>query len=52
MIKEGVVGNNVITGPLQYLYWQSCLEATALNKFNEFAQQVGNETTAHLILVE
>jgi hypothetical protein len=52
VIKEGVAGNNVTTGPLQYQYWRTCLEGTALNKFNEFAQQVGNETTAHLVLVE
>ena len=52
VIKEGVTGNNVTTGPLQYQYWRTCLEGTALSKFNEFAQQVGNETTAHLLLVE
>ena len=43
-IKEGVNGNNVnTTGPLQYQYWWTCLEGTELNKFNEFAQQIGNE---------
>jgi hypothetical protein len=52
VIKEGVAGNNVTTGPLQYQYWRTCLDRTALNKFNEFAVQVGNETTAHLVLVE
>ena len=52
VIKEGVAGNNVTTGPLQYQYWRTCLEGTALNKFNEFAHQAGNETTAHLVLVE
>jgi hypothetical protein len=35
VIKEGVIGNNVTTGPLQYQYWRSCLDGTALNKFNE-----------------
>ena len=52
VIKEGVIGNNVTTGPLQYQYWRTCLDGTALNKFNEFATQIGTETTAHLILVE
>ena len=52
MIKEGVISNNVTTGPLQYQYWRTCLDGTALNKFNEFATQIGTETTAHLVLVE
>ena len=52
VIKEGVIGNNVTTGPLQYQYWRTCLDGTALNKFNEFATQIGTETTALLILVE
>ena len=52
IIKEGVVGNNVTTGPLQYNYWRGCLEGTALRKFNEFAANVGTETSAHLIEVE
>jgi hypothetical protein len=47
-----VAGNNVTTGPIQYQYWRTCLDGTASNKFNEFAVQVGNETTAHLVLVE
>ena len=47
VIKEGVNGNNVTTGPLQYQYWQTCLKATVLNKFNKFATQIGTETTAH-----
>ena len=51
VIKGGVAGNNVTIGPLQYLYWRSYLEGTVLNKFNEFDQQVGNEMTAHLVLV-
>ena len=33
IIKEGVVGNNVTTGPLQYSYWRGCLVGTALRKF-------------------
>ena len=53
VIKEGVTCSNVTTGPLQYQYWRTCPEGTALNKFNKFALQVGTaETTAHLILVE
>ncbi len=52
LIKEGVVGNNVTTGPLQYRYWRGCLTGTALDKFNEFTLAVGNETAANLIQVE
>jgi hypothetical protein len=52
LIKEGVIGNNVTTGPLMYRYWRGCLTGTALNKFNEFTLAVGNETGANLILVE
>jgi hypothetical protein len=52
IIKEGVTGNNVTTGPLQYSYWRGCLEGTALRKFNEFASAVGTETSAHLLTVE
>ena len=52
MIKQGVLGNNVTTGPLQYAYWRNCLEGTALAKFNEFTVAVGTETSAHLIQVE
>lgn len=52
IIKEGVIGNNVTTGPLQYSYWRGCLEGTALRKFNEFATAVGTETSAHLSTVE
>ena len=52
IIKEGVVGNNVTTGPLQYSYWRGCLEGTCLRKFDEFASQVGTETSAHLHDVE
>ncbi len=52
LIKEGVIGNNVTTGPLQYRYWRGCLTGTALDKFNEFTLAVGNETAANLIQVE
>jgi hypothetical protein len=52
LIKEGVVGNNVTTGPLQYRYWRGCLTGTALDKFNEFTQTVGSETAANLVQVE
>jgi hypothetical protein len=44
VIKEGVIGNNVTTGPLQYQYWHTCLDGTALNKFNEFVTQIGTES--------
>ena len=52
IIKEGVSGNNVTTGPNQYNYWRGCLEGTALRKFNEFSTLVGTETSAHLHEVE
>jgi hypothetical protein len=52
IIKEGVIGNNVTTGPLQYSFWRGCLEGTVLRKFNEFQVAVGTETSAHLIQVE
>jgi hypothetical protein len=52
LIKEGVIGNNVTTGPSQYRYWCGCLTGTALAKFNEFSRDIGNETTLNLVLVE
>jgi hypothetical protein len=52
LIKEGVVGNNVTTGPSQHRYWRGCLTETALDKFNEYTLAVGNETTANLHTVE
>jgi hypothetical protein len=52
LIKEGVIGNNVTTGPLQYRYWRGCLTGTALDKFNEYTLAVGNETAANLHTVE
>jgi hypothetical protein len=52
LIKEGVIGNNVTTGPLQHRYWRGCLTGTALDKFNEFTTAVGNETAVNLIQVE
>jgi len=52
VIKEGVIGNNVTTGPLQYQFWRGCLEGTALSKFNEYGLAVGTETAAHLLVVE
>jgi hypothetical protein len=52
VIKEGVIGNNVTTGPLQYAFWRSCLEGAALAKFNEYGTALGTETTAHLVQVE
>ncbi len=51
-IKAGVRGNNITTGPNQYFYWRGCLNGEALRKFDEFATQVGTETTANLVLVE
>jgi hypothetical protein len=35
LIKEGVIGNNVTTGPVQHRCWRACLTGTALDKFNE-----------------
>jgi hypothetical protein len=52
LIKEGAVGNNVATGPLQHRCWRGCLAGTALDKFNEHALAVGSETTANLFIVE
>ena len=52
IIKSGVLGNNVTTGPNQYAYWRQCLAGEALRKFNEFSTNVGNETTANLLIVE
>ena len=43
-IKQGVVGNNITTGPNQYAYWRQCLAGEALRKFNEFATNVRTET--------
>jgi hypothetical protein len=52
LIKEGVTGNNVTTGPLQYQYWRGCLTGTALTRFNRYAIEVGTETVPNLIQVE
>jgi hypothetical protein len=52
LIKEGAVGNNVATGPSQHRCWRGCLTGTALDKFNEYALAVGNETAANLFIVE
>jgi hypothetical protein len=52
LIKEGVIGNNMTTGPSQYGYWRGCLTGTALHKLDEFTQAVGTETVANLIQVE
>ena len=52
IIKEGIVGNNVTTGPLQYQYWRGCLTGTALTRFNMFAIEVGTETVPNLNQVE
>jgi hypothetical protein len=52
LIKEGVIGNNVTTGPLQHPHWRGCLAGTALDKFNECTLVVGNETAANLFIVE
>jgi hypothetical protein len=52
VIKQGIVGNNVTTGPLQYQYWRGCLTGTALARFNTYASNVGNETIANLNTVE
>jgi hypothetical protein len=52
LIKEGVIGNNVTTGPLQHRHWRGCLMGAALDKFNEQTLAVGNETAANLHTVE
>jgi hypothetical protein len=52
LIKEGVIGNNVTTGPLQHQHWRGCLTGTALGKFNEHSLAVGNESAANLFIVE
>jgi hypothetical protein len=52
LIKEGVIGNNVTTGPLQCRHWRGCLTGTTLDKFNEFTLAVGDETIANLFQVE
>jgi hypothetical protein len=46
------IGKNVTTGPLQHPCWRGCLTGTALDKFNEFALAVGNETAANSLQVE
>jgi hypothetical protein len=51
-IKQGIVGNNVTTGPLQFAYWRGCITGTALSEFNQAAIEVGNETIGNLQLVE
>jgi hypothetical protein len=52
LIKEGVIRNNVTTGPSQHRHWRGCLAGTALDKFNEHALAVGDETPANLFIVE
>jgi hypothetical protein len=52
LIKEGAIRNNVATGPSQHRHWRGCLAGTALDKFNEHALAVGNETAANLFIVE
>ncbi len=52
IIKSGVLGNNVTTGPNQYAYWRQCLAGEALRKFNQFTTNVRNEMAANLLLVE
>jgi hypothetical protein len=49
LIKEGVVGNNVTTGPSQHRCWRGCLTGTALDKFNECTLAVGDETAANFV---
>jgi hypothetical protein len=52
VIKQGIIGNNVTTGPLQYQYWRGCLTGTALARFHTFARAQGAETVANLLIVE
>jgi hypothetical protein len=52
VIKQGIAGNNVTTGPLQFAYWRGCITGTALSYFNQAAIEEGNETLGNLLLVE
>ncbi len=52
VIKSGLPGNNITTGPNQYAYWRQCLAGEALRKFNQFTTNVRNEMAANLLLVE
>jgi hypothetical protein len=52
LIKEGVIGNNVTTGPVQHQCWRGCLTGTVLDKFNQHTLAVSNETAANLFIVE
>ena len=52
VIKQGISGNNITTGPLQYAYWRGCISGTFLNRFNIYAIAERNETIANLTVVE
>jgi hypothetical protein len=52
LIKQGVIGNDVTAGPLQHRCWRGCIMGTALDKFSQFTQAIGNETAAKSVQVE
>jgi hypothetical protein len=52
IIKEGCMGNNVITGPNQYAFWRGCLTGAAQHEFIQFAREVGTVTLASLLQVK
>ena len=51
IIKRGLVGKNITTGPNQYAFYRQCLTGQALSKFDELAQNSGVETITHLSTV-
>ena len=52
VIKQGISGNNITTGPLQYAYWRGCISGTFLNRFNIYAAAESTETINNLSTVE
>ena len=51
IIKRGLVGKNITTGPNQYAFYRQCLTGQALAKFDELTQNAGVETISHLVTV-
>ena len=51
IIKIGLVGNNIKSGPNQYEFYRQCLIGQALSKFDKLAQNARVETVAHLTTV-
>ena len=48
IIKIGLVGNNITTGPNHYAFYRQCLTGPDLSKFDEIVQNAGVETIARL----